>query len=106
MQTVEGTLAEFAKRFRPEAARGLRAVYQLNLTGEGGGLWYLTVADQTCQFAPGSAPQPDVTVTMNTQDWEQLVAGQLDAVTAFFQGRIQVQGDLSLAGQLENIFGP
>jgi putative sterol carrier protein len=105
MSTVEDVLADFVKRFRPEAAGNLRAVYQLRLAGEDGGTWHLMIADQECKLASGPAARPDVSFTMTTEDWKEIVAGKLDGMAAFFQGRIQVQGNLSLAAELQNLFG-
>ena len=98
-------LASLVERFRPEAAQGLRAVYQLNLTGEGGGDWHITVADQKCSLSSGVAPESDIGITMQAQDWKELVAGRLNAFDAFLQGKIQVDGDMSLAGQIQALFG-
>ena len=105
MATAEGTLARLVKRFRPEAATDLKAIYQLDLTGEEGGRWYLAVADRQCSLSPGAAPRADVRIAMKAEDWVALLAGRLDGYSAFFQGRIQVEGDLTLALRLQSIFG-
>ncbi len=103
-ETAE-VLAELVARFRPEAAQGLRAIYQLNLTGEGGGDWHITIADQKCSLSSGVAPEPDIGITMQAQDWKELVAGRLNAFDAFLQGKIQIDGDISLASQIQTLFG-
>ena len=98
-------LASLVERFRPEAAQGLHVVYQLNLTGEDGGDWHITVADQKCTLSSGIAPESDMGITMQAQDWKELVAGRLNAFDAFLQGKIQIVGDMSLAGQIQTLFG-
>jgi putative sterol carrier protein len=105
MTRPEETLAELVRRFRPEAAKGLRAVYQLHLTGEGGGLWHVDIADEQCHLVAGQADQPDATITMSVKDWTELVAGRLNAFQALMAGRIQLLGDLSLAERLQQLFG-
>jgi len=105
MKSPEEYFAEFEARFRPEAARGLKAVYQLHLTGDGGGVWHLVVLDQTCKILPGAASQPSATISLSSQDWEALAAGQLDAMTAVLQGRLKVDGDMGLATRLPELFG-
>lgn len=98
-------LAELVKRFRPTAAEGLKAVYQLHLTGDGGDSWHLTIADQRCQLEPGRAHEPDVTITLSVDDWKELIAGRLDPVGAYLSGRLQLSGDLTLATRLKSLFG-
>jgi putative sterol carrier protein len=97
-------LASFAARFRPDAAGDLRAVYQLHLTGDDGGLWHLTIADQQCRLASGQADQPSVTITMSVDDFSQLISGRLDGVSAYLAGRIQIAGDISLVTRLQSLF--
>jgi putative sterol carrier protein len=105
MAKPEDLLASLVGRFCAKEAAGFEAVYQINLTGEDGGNWYLTIADQKCALAGGASPQPDVTITMAAEDWVNLLAGKLDGYTAFLQGRVDVQGDLSLALRLQSMFG-
>ncbi len=97
-------LTALVKRFSPAAAEGLSAVYQLQLTGEGGDCWHLVIADQQCQLAPGRAEKPDVAITMSVDDWSELVAGELDPFSAYLSGRLMVAGDLSLATRLATLF--
>jgi putative sterol carrier protein len=98
-------LAELATRFRPEAARGLTAVYQLELTGDGGGVWHMIVADQTCRIFPGAAANPNTEITVSSSDWEALITGKLDAMSAVLLGQVKIAGDLSLATRLPSLFG-
>lgn len=105
MAEPAAVLADFVKRFRPEAADGLTAIYQLELTGDQGGLWHLTIADGACQLEDGPGKAPDVAITMSQEDWHALIAGQLDAFSAFLSGKLQVEGDLALATRLQTLFG-
>jgi len=105
MASPEELLGELTKRFRSDAAAGLDLVYQLDLTGEGGGVWHVAIANDECSLVPGAASRPDVVITMSAEDWEKLMTGQLDAYSAFLQGRIDVAGDLSLAMKLQSLFG-
>ncbi len=105
MSAPAAVLANVVKRFRPEAAEGLDAVYQLHLTGDGGGVWHLSVANRQCHLSPGLAAEPDVTIRLSVDDWGEMVAGRLEAATAFLSGRVQVSGDLGLVARLKDIFG-
>lgn len=104
MPTAEETLRDFVTRFRRDAAGGVNLLYQLHLTGEGGGSWQLQVADQKCELAAGVAREPDVTITMAVEDWGELLAGRLDPYGAFLQGRVMVSGNLEAAMKLQSLF--
>ncbi|MFB3882302.1 MAG: SCP2 sterol-binding domain-containing protein [Armatimonadota bacterium] len=105
MQSPAELLTELVARFQPSAAGGLKAVYQLELTGNGNGCWHLVVAERQCRLCPGPAERPDVTITVSAEDWGELVSGRLDAFTALASGRLQVEGDLELAMRLQAVFG-
>ena len=91
---VDWFLREFRPAtFRPERARGLRAVAAYRLSGPSGGDWTLTVADGSCRVEAGTAADPVVTVEA---DAEELVAaaqaraapwvGQLARAADWIQG--------------------
>jgi putative sterol carrier protein len=102
---AEATLHSLVKRFREEEAKDLTAVYQLRLTGDQGGLWHLTISDRHCLLAPGLAERPDVTITVAATEWVDLLAGRLDGYAAFVEGRVQVEGDLSLGLRRQGLVG-
>ncbi len=45
----------------------------------------------------------DTTVKVAWADWEAMSAGQLDGMTAFMQGKLKVEGDMSNAMQLQGV---
>jgi putative sterol carrier protein len=105
MAVPAAVLADFIKRFSPAAAEGLSAVYQLHLTGDGGDVWHIIIAEQKCQLAAGPGESPDVAITISVDDWEGLIAGRLDPFSAYISGRLGIAGDLSLATRLATLFG-
>ena len=94
-----------ASRFQPEAAQGLNAVYQLQLTGDDGGVWHMVIQNQTCKILSGPADRPNTTITLSTNDWEALLGGKLDAFGAVLSGRVKIVGDMTLATRLPGLFG-
>ena len=45
----------------------------------------------------------DTTIKVDWADWEQMASGQLDGMTAFMQGKLKVEGDMSNAMQLQGV---
>lgn len=45
----------------------------------------------------------DTTIKVSWEDWQALSSGHLDGMTAFMQGKLKVEGDMSNAMQLQGI---
>ena len=56
------------------------------------------------QLGPGPIPEePTTTVSVSSEDAAAMEAGELDPMTAFMSGKIQVQGDMTLMMQMQAI---
>lgn len=95
-----------AESLRPDKARGLKVVYELRLTGEEGGTWTVSVADGKCAVSQGAPPRADTAITMSTDHYFKLAAGQLNAVDAYNRGQIKVRGNTDLALKFLELFPP
>ena len=47
----------------------------------------------------------DTTIKVEWADWQAMTSGQLDGMTAFMQGKLKVEGDMSNAMQLQSVLG-
>jgi putative sterol carrier protein len=103
--TLTDYMEAMPRGFQPDKARGLQAVFQFEVTGEGGGMWTVFVANQTCSVTKGSTPLPSVAIGMSGPDFIQLARGQLNTTQAYRQGRIRIGGDLNLAARIADVFG-
>lgn len=65
---------------------------------------YATIKDGQCTVSEGTAAAPNVTITMNDEDLIELLKGNLNGMTAFMSGQLQMEGDLMLARQLSTMF--
>jgi putative sterol carrier protein len=91
-------------RFHADAAEGLTAVYQFNLSGDQGGQFQMHVSDQACRVTEGTHPSPNVTLSMAGEDCMAILEGRLNGVTAYLSGRLRVDGDMGLAMRLAAFF--
>lgn len=101
---IREVFSKMPELFNPTAAEGMDAVFQFNITGEGGGNWYLTVKDGNCQVNEGIHDAPTVTLTISGQDWLAIVNRDLSGIQAFMSGKLKVSGDLMLAQKISGIF--
>jgi putative sterol carrier protein len=101
---VKEILDAMPERFNPEDAAGLDAVFQFDISGDEPGQWYLAVKDQKCQIMEGSHASPNVTFSMASNDFVNMMTWKLSGQAAFFSGKLRVSGDLMMAQRLENLF--
>jgi len=101
---VVDTFPALQKLFNPKAAVGLDKTIQLNVTGEDAGEYALQIKNQTCELVEPGSNKPDLTLTINDQDWIAVTQGQLNPMNAFLSGKIKATGDMMLAMKISNLF--
>ncbi len=102
--TVKEFFRRLPEKFDPEAAEGVTAVYQFDLSGAQGGQYNLVVEDGTCTVHEGSHPDPHVVFSMSSDDCLGVLSGRLDGQSVFMSGRLRLSGDFGLAVQLKSLF--
>ena len=104
MSQVKEMLEALPSAFLPEKAGDAKALIQLDLTGEDGGKWVLDIADGECQVRAEATSKPDVTVTMDANDFVSLYKNELNPFQAFMGGKVKVSGNVGLVMHLLNWF--
>lgn len=89
-------------RFDAEAAGDTDAVFQYLIDGEAH--WNVAVCDGRCEINEGEHSEPSVTLSMDGETLAEVMAGELDGMQAFMEGRIQAEGDIMEATKLTEIF--
>ena len=102
--TVKETFEAMATRFRPERAQGLQTVIQYDITGDQGGTWNAVIKDGACNVSQGAAANPNLTLTMSSQDWLDMTGGKLSGQMAFMSGKLKLKGDMGLAMKVGSLF--
>lgn len=102
--TIENYVQAMRYSFQASKAGGLNVTFQLQLTGDGGGNWTLSVANRTLNINSGAPPRADITITMNTDNYLKLAAGQLQIISAYRQGQVGVNGNQQLALKFAELF--
>ena len=102
--TVEEFFRVLPSKLDRDAAEGLDAVYQFDLSGSQGGQYYMRIREGTCQVTPGSHPDPQVTLSLSGEDCLRVLNGQLKGPEVAMSGRLRISGDMGLALQLGSLF--
>ena len=102
--TIQQIVEHMPEAFVPANATGVNAIVQLRFTGAEASDWALTIHDAKCSIEQGVNPKPQLTLTMNSQDFKDLITGKLNGMMAFMQGKIKLSGDMSLAMKFTNMF--
>ena len=103
--SVKESFDAMSGNFNADKAAGMKAVYQWDITGEGGGKWNAEIADGACNVSEGEHASPNITITVAAQDWLDILNGKLDGQMAFMSGKLKVAGDMGLALKLQSILG-
>lgn len=82
-------------KFNPDNAKDFEAVAQVNITGNNGGHWIITIKNQKIETKEGVAQSPAITLQMMDTDFVDLVNGRLNAVNAFMAGKLQFNGSIA-----------
>lgn len=90
--------------FNANAAQGLTAIFQYEITGENGGSWNVVVKDGACQVNEGVHASPSVTLTMSGDTWLGIVNKQTNGMQAFMTGKLKAGGNIMLAQRIEQLF--
>jgi putative sterol carrier protein len=101
---VKEVFKRVPQSFNPNAAKNVNAVFQFDISGEGGGNWNVVVKDGTCNVNEGKAGSPTVTLTMSSETWLAMVNKQINGMQAFMSGKLKVSGDIMLAQRIPDLF--
>jgi alkanesulfonate monooxygenase SsuD/methylene tetrahydromethanopterin reductase-like flavin-dependent oxidoreductase (luciferase family) len=108
-------LTGMARSFEPSMAFGFEGdiVYELNRRADGDGdgdgpardgVWTIRVAGEKARLLPGPGTEPAVTVRIGLVDFVRIAAGE-SPMPAFLEGRVEMEGDLSIARRMGEMFG-
>lgn len=94
-------------RFDPAAAGGFTGDLRYELRGADGDLriWTVSCGVDRADAAPRPRPDPAVTIKLGLADFVRLASGDLDPGRALLDGRLDLEGDFTVAARLGEMFG-
>lgn len=102
--TLRELLEAMPQALNPEAAQGLTATYQFQVSGSENFVAHIRIEGQKAVFQEGPAPKPDVIIRTPAEIWLAVSRGELDGAQAFMAGKYQVEGDVGLLMKLKALF--
>jgi putative sterol carrier protein len=87
----------------PAKTAGMTAIYAFDLGGEAPGQYHISLKDGSADVGEGSPENPNITITMKSEDFVDLATGKLDGTMAFMSGKIKIKGDMGLAMRLQSV---
>jgi len=100
MSAASELLKKLPTAFQPDAAGDTDCTVQFNVSTP----MHVVIKNGTCATRDGAAASPDVAVTMDDEDLVSLMKGELNGMTAFMTGKLQLEGDLMLAQRMFGFF--
>jgi putative sterol carrier protein len=99
-ETLPEGLAKHADK-----AKEIGAKFQFNVTGEGGGEWYIDLTPSGPKAEKGNPGSADCTMTISAEDFQKLHENpQANGMQLFFAGKLKVAGNQMLAMKLTKLF--
>jgi putative sterol carrier protein len=89
----------------PDAAKEIGAKYQINISGDDGGEWFIDASDSGPKAEKGNPGSADCTISMTSDDFQKLYENpQANGMQLFFAGKLKVTGNQMLAMKLQKLF--
>ena len=93
-------LKKLPAAFDASGAAGTEAIVQFNISKPA----HIIIKGGSCSLVEGSAANADVSLTMEDDDLVALLKGDLNGMTAFMTGKLQLDGDMMLAQRMTSFF--
>ncbi|MEO7330268.1 MAG: SCP2 sterol-binding domain-containing protein [Minicystis sp.] len=87
-----------------DAAKQIGATYQLTITGEGGGDWFIDVSDTGPSASATNPGTAKCSISLSSEDFQSLYGNPAAGMQLFFAGKLKVTGDTMLAMKLQKLF--
>lgn len=98
-------LASIQAAICPTLVQKVKATYQFEISGPGGGVYFLDLKNGDGFIGQGQDPSgdPEATLVLTFDDLQAMLEGDLQPFNAYMSGRLKVKGDVSAAMKLEDL---
>lgn len=103
ISTVQEYFDTLGQRFVKEAAKGVEAVFQFEISGDGGGTWHVAVKDGEMTVGTGPHAKPSAVVTASADDYVKIANGDMNGLRAVMTRRMRISGNLVMARKMQHM---
>nr|XP_020478122.1 hydroxysteroid dehydrogenase-like protein 2 isoform X2 [Monopterus albus] len=101
---IESTFDVIRRVINTDVVKSTQGIYQFDLSGEHGGVWFLDLKSGSGSAGRGQPPvKADVVMMMDSSDFSEMFSGKLKPTMAFMSGKLRIKGDMTLAIKLEKL---
>jgi putative sterol carrier protein len=100
--SVQEFFASLSSRVDPSRTAGMTNTYVFDI--DGAGQWTVAVDDGRVSVTDGASAGADATITSSEENFERIVAGELNPTSAYMTGKLKVKGDMGAAMKLQKLF--
>ncbi len=100
MENISDMINDLPDRIDLEKTKGINALLQFSLSGEGGGEWGVTIDDGKVMVKEGQLANPQLIIKASAENALKIMRDELNPVGAFMTGKIKIAGDMALGLKL------
>jgi putative sterol carrier protein len=104
VHTVQEYFDTLGERFVASASEGIQAVYQFEISGDGGGTWHVAVDDGSMHVGQGSHDDPSAVVMAKAADYVKIANGDMNGLRAVMTRKMRISGNLVVARKMQQMF--
>lgn len=104
VETVQGYFDTLQDRFVADASKGMDAVFQFEISGDGGGTWHVHVTEGNIDVVEGAHENPSARVLSSDKDYLKICNGDMNGLRAVMTRKMKIEGNLVLARKMQNLF--
>lgn len=96
-------MIDAALKSDPEATKGREGVYQFNIEGADSGTYQMIIDEEGPRAVEGEEKEAQCTLTIDIDDFREMVGGTLNPTAAFMSGKLKIKGNMGLALKLQTV---
>ncbi|HLR62031.1 MAG TPA: SCP2 sterol-binding domain-containing protein [Lentibacillus sp.] len=96
-------MIDAAIKYDPSATEGKEGIYQFYITGDDDGLYQMIIDDDGPRTVKSEEKEAQVTLTVDHDDFREMVGGTLNPTAAFMGGKLKIKGNMGLALKLQTV---
>lgn len=104
VNTVQEYFDTLDQRFVESAAKGVDAVFQFDISGDGGGVWHVVVKDGGMEVHTGAHDKPSAIVSAKADDYVKISNGDINGLRAVMTRKMKISGNLVVARKMQQMF--